>query len=80
MNQYCRYCSGLVVGDVVYCGTKEKIISESSAKSVNNCKEFEFNPIDAFDPNRKYKPHKRTQPEQGPLKGQMSLEDMMKGE
>lgn len=80
MKQYCRYCSGLVVGDAVYCGTKGKVLSERTAKSLNSCKAFDFNPIDAFDINRRYKPQKREKNDNKPLKGQMSIDDLLKGE
>lgn len=60
MSQYCRYCSSLVVGDINYCTTKDKSISESAAKATNKCKDFELNPIDAFGENEKgYQPREK---------------------
>lgn len=61
MAQYCRYCSGLVVGDVAYCTTKKKEIPEHLAKTTNYCPHYDLNPIDAFGENEKgYQPrHKR---------------------
>ena len=56
MTQYCRYCVNLVVGDAIWCGAKEKTMSEASAKSRNKCKRFAFNEIDAFDLSRSYAP------------------------
>ena len=61
MKQYCRYCANCVCGDVVYCSEFHKVMSETSAKSVNHCKKFDFNPIDAlsFDLNKTYKPREK---------------------
>lgn len=58
MKQYCRYCSNCVYGDVVYCEELKKVMSEASAKTVNHCKHFEFNEIDALNGclDKKYKP------------------------
>lgn len=56
MKQYCRYCNNLVTGNGTYCTTKNKEMSDSTAKSVNHCKEFEFNEIDAFGETNGYKP------------------------
>lgn len=66
MKQYCRYCSYCYYGDVVYCGYKDKTMAEESAKRVNQCKGFNFNPIDVFDPSKEYKPRekKKTKVEQ----------------
>lgn len=61
MKQYCRYCTNCVYGDCVYCSELRKIMSESSAKTVNNCKHFIFNEIDVFDFNKVYKPRKAKQ-------------------
>lgn len=56
MKQYCRYCANCVYGDAVWCHELRKIMSESSAKTVNHCKHFVFNEIDVFDLDKKYKP------------------------
>lgn len=58
MNQYCRYCQNLVVGDAAYCEAKDKVIQESTAKSKNTCKEFRYWPMDAFrgEPDALYSP------------------------
>ena len=53
MKQYCRYCTSLVVGDVNYCATKKKTLSEGYCKVVNTCEDFDLNPIDAFGENPK---------------------------
>lgn len=64
MKQYCRYC-GYCVAEPVYentswCDKKQKDISSNSCKTENHCKEFVFCEIDAFDPEKKYKPrHKK---------------------
>jgi len=56
MRQYCRYCSFLTTGNGIYCNEKKKTMSEASAKSVNRCKLFDLNPMDAFDLDKTYKP------------------------
>lgn len=61
MKQYCRYCANLVTGNGTYCMVKNKTMSDSTAKSVNHCNEFEFNKIDAFFETEGYKPRKRKQ-------------------
>lgn len=71
MKQYCRYCQHCVVGDVVWCGRLAKTIAESTAKSINNCKWFELNPMDAFFENEKgYKPR---EPKNKQCDGQVNL-------
>lgn len=61
MKQYCRYCNNCVYGDVVYCTDHNKVISETKAKQVNNCKYFVFNEIDVFDENKTYHPRTKKQ-------------------
>lgn len=56
MKQYCRYCSHCTYSDVAYCEVKNKTMSKNTAKSVNHCKDFEFNELDVFDIEKKYKP------------------------
>lgn len=56
MKQYCRYCIHLHAGNGIWCDEKKKEMSESTAKSVNNCKMFEFCEIDAFFETDGYKP------------------------
>ena len=71
MIQYCRYCCHMVVGDANYCSKQERTMSDASAKSVNRCHDFEFNPIDAFGENEKgYQPR---QPKKTQCDGQLSL-------
>ena len=48
MNQKCRYCAYCIVGNVAYCELKNKVMSDASAKRLNKCAEFEFNPMDAY--------------------------------
>ena len=56
MRQYCRYCIHLCTGNGTYCAAKEKLIAESTAKSLNHCKQFEFCEVDAFGETDGYKP------------------------
>lgn len=71
MKQYCRYCAYCISDDLVYCSKQKRVISESKAKSVNKCKDFKFNEIDALggDLNKIYKPREKklTSIEQGLL-------------
>lgn len=76
MAQYCRYCTGLIVGDIAWRQEKKKEIPEHLAKTTNYCPMFELNPIDAFGENEAgYQPrHKRKEKDEN-LPGQMSIED-----
>jgi hypothetical protein len=61
MKQYCRYCAHCVgetdYVNVSWCSEKQKEMSSNTAKSVNHCKSFVFNPIDAFNiDSGRYKP------------------------
>lgn len=56
MKQYCRYCIHLHTGNGIWCDEKKKELSESTAKSVNNCKMFDFCEMDAFFETDGYKP------------------------
>ena len=58
MKQYCRYCANLCVGDIPYCSAREQTMSESSAKRVNQCRDFDYCSIDAFDETDGYRPKK----------------------
>lgn len=56
MKQYCRYCAYLVTGNGTYCTAHEKEISDSYAKHVNTCKDFDFCEMDAYCETSGYKP------------------------
>ena len=51
MTQYCRYCINLAAGNGTWCSKHEKEMSDSTAKRVNHCKDFDFCEIDAFGEN-----------------------------
>lgn len=71
MTQYCRYCNNLVCGDVNYCTSRKKTISDAVAKSPNRCSDFLYNPIDALGENEKgYTPRK---PKKQQCDGQLKL-------
>lgn len=78
MKQYCRYCNNLVTGNGIYCAELKKERSEASTKVVNYCKHFEYNEIDAYDLDHKYKP-KRQVPRDADdtIEGQMTIFDLM---
>lgn len=62
MKQYCRYCAYLTYD--CYCEYKKQCLSESTCKKVNKCKYFIFNEIDAFDPEKTYKPQVKKESKQ----------------
>ena len=74
MKQYCRYCNNLVTGNGIYCTLKNKELSESFCKGTNNCKDFEFNELDAFGENEKpYTPRPVPEEDDEPLEGQIDM-------
>ncbi len=68
MNQYCRYCSNCIYGDVFYCDEKEITMNEEEVKRSNKCKYFQFCEIDVIDQNRTYKPRKMNKKAKGEMK------------
>ena len=70
MKQYCRYCCHLVTGNGIWCDEQEREISESAAKSLNNCHSFAYNPMDAFDSDHEYSPR---EPKMKQCDGQIEL-------
>lgn len=73
MKQYCKYCVWLCTSNGIYCDKREKYISENTAKKVNNCENFCFCSIDAFNPNNKYKPREKKSKQ---IDGQINFLDM----
>lgn len=66
MKQYCRYCTYMVCGDFNYCEIKKKFFLKSTIKSINHCKYFKFNPMDALQENKnEYKPKKKDEKIEG---------------
>lgn len=66
MKQYCRYCTYMVCGDFNYCEIKKKFFLKSTIKSINHCKDFEFNPMDALQENKnEYKPREKDEKIEG---------------
>lgn len=59
MTQYCRCCCYLVTGNGIYCWKREKEMSEKSTKRTNKCKDFAFNPLDAYDFDKCYQPRRK---------------------
>ena len=51
MKQYCRYCAHLATGNGTWCAAHEREMSDSAAKRLNHCKDFDFCEIDAFGEN-----------------------------
>lgn len=62
MKQYCRYCAYLTAD--CYCECKKRCLSESTCKKVNKCKYFIFNEMDAFNPDKIYKPRVKKESKQ----------------
>ena len=70
MTQYCRYCVNLVAGNGTWCEKRQKEMSDSAAKRVNHCKDFDFCEIDAFcenlagyHPRESYSARKNAEPQ-----------------
>ena len=77
MRQYCEYCAFLFAGNGIYCDMHNKEMKESTAKTVNNCKDFCYVPTSAFDLDKTYKPrgaYKRSEYKQ------MTINELMGGE
>lgn len=56
MKQYCEYCIHMCCGDVNYCEVKNKCFKDNTIKTLNKCKDFEFNEISACNFKKIYKP------------------------
>ena len=69
MKQYCRYCSALVAGNGIWCDIRQRELSEGYTKRPNNCNHFDFNEIDAYDLEKRYKPRAEKKDD-----GQLKLE------
>ena len=67
MIQYCRYCAYMICGDANYCEKHNKCLSDNTIKSVNKCKSFTFNELDATNINHVYKPKKKNKSKQEKL-------------
>lgn len=68
-----------MTGNGIYCTFLNKEKTEASTKVVNYCKHFEFNEIDAYDLDHKYKP-KVKKPRDSlndVIEGQMTIFDYM---
>ena len=59
MKQYCRYCSHLCTGNGIWCGERQKELSEGYTKRPNTCKQFCFVDIDAYDLVSHYTPRQK---------------------
>lgn len=58
MAQYCRYCAFAFEGDCFYCGKLDKVLSEHSIKSKNNCQSFVLSDLGDVETGRQYQPRK----------------------
>lgn len=47
--------------DICYCENSTATFEGAKARRVNKCKNFVFNPIDVFNPERKYNPREGQQ-------------------
>lgn len=59
MRQYCEYCAFLLTGNGIYCEAHNKELKESTTKTVNHCKDFEFLSASAYDLDKTYKPRQK---------------------
>ena len=53
-NHYCLYCAFLGVD--YRCLKENKYVKEHIVYTINKCKNFTFNEMDAFNPDKIYKP------------------------
>jgi hypothetical protein len=56
MKQYCKFCASCCHGDVYYCLTFEKVLSESYIRKQNSCKEFALCDLGDVDTGKPYIP------------------------
>lgn len=60
-----------MTGNGIYCQAKKKTLSERATKRVNRCGDFDFNEIDAYDLESRYKERIRHSKQ---IQGQMTFE------
>lgn len=51
MAQYCRYCTWFVTGNGNWCEKKQTERTDRQAKRTNSCRDFDLNPMDAYQEN-----------------------------
>ena len=71
-KQYCRYCAFLCYGDAPYCTDHDKVMSESTIKSVNHCSDFALSDLGDVETGRMYRPRKERV--KTGLEGQIKME------
>lgn len=76
MKQYCRHCAFCFEGDGYFCSDKEKPLTESKIKKVNNCPDFALSELGDVITGKAYKPRVKTGEH---YEGQLSFEDMVNG-
>lgn len=59
MKQYCKFCALCIFGDAYYCTFFDKVLSESSVKRANNCKEFVLSQLGDVITGKQYMPRKQ---------------------
>ena len=53
-TQMCRFCTFMTCGDANWCSVTEETYPEERLSEENNCKDFEFNEIDALTLKKDY--------------------------
>ena len=53
----CVYCTHMTCGDVNYCDVHKHTYADSTIRGGNRCKDYEFNEINAENPDHIYRPH-----------------------
>ena len=81
MTKYCRYCDHMLCGrnqKFGLCRKKHEYKERDGLKHTNNCKDFQFNPVDALRENVKgYRPTGRKIEQYGGLGKQVTLEEII---
>lgn len=75
MKQYCRYCCSCIPGNgcPYYCTDKDKVLSDSTIRRVNNCEHFIYCDAGDVDTGKQYVQRERKYKRQ--IDGQLTLGD-----
>lgn len=72
MKQYCRYCAYCFEGDCFYCSCHERVLAETSIRSVNRCRDYVKSELGDVASGRQYRPRRKEAVRD--VKGQLRME------